>query len=100
MLFSAMDNLRIKDSQFIDSDQRVDTSFRESASTGRRTDGGDTERRRSEIKPFLEQLRSMKDEDLIRTETIKELSRLIEKGAYETEERLDRLADRLLDELL
>jgi len=97
---SVMDELRLKDVEFTDADQRVDESLRESEHADRSSDAKQESRGSSEIEPFFELLRQRDDQSFIRTDRIRKLSRLIENGEYETEERLDQLADRLLEELL
>lgn len=54
----------------------------------------------ADIESFLELLQDVKSKDGMRIKKIQRYSRLINNGNYETDDRIDELADRLLDELL
>lgn len=53
-----------------------------------------------DVESFLELLRDVEKNDGLRMKKVEQYSRLINNGNYETEDRIDELADRLLDELL
>jgi anti-sigma28 factor (negative regulator of flagellin synthesis) len=53
-----------------------------------------------DVESFLKLLRDVENNDGLRVRKIERYSRLISNGNYETEERIEELADRLLDELL
>ncbi len=49
---------------------------------------------------FLSKLQNIEKQQPVRTDRVEELSNMIDQGEFETEERLDELGDRLVDELL
>ncbi len=53
-----------------------------------------------DIETFLKLLSDVESVEQIRVEKVEKCARLIESGSFETEERIDELADRLLAELL